>query len=125
MSNLLKISGILLALMFSLAGISGDHHAGLLTSVQAAADNDQLTVHLTEKGLNDALCLQQQSELLVSPINSLPAPGSKINPDSFLRGSFSAELRMQSIATQYLVRAGKIYPSLRVGVIIFPFHYFL
>lgn len=140
MSSFARFSTILFALLLSCVSIGQDRHEDLLRGAfqeaaasgygssgqdDAGAANVFPSSRLSDKGLNDVYGLQQQSEHVVSPIISLPAPLSKIHSNDFFGGLSSIELKMQGIARQYLLRSKKICPSLSISVIIFPFHYFL
>jgi hypothetical protein len=127
--------------MLTCVGIGRNNHEAILNSlgqsllgqasldqtipVQAGDTEHYPLQRFAEKGQNDVWGLQQLCEIVVNPVNSFPAPSSKIHPNDFVSSSFSVELHVRRIALDYLLYARKIYPSLTVSVIIFPFHYFL
>ena len=123
MSKLSKFSAILFAIMLSFVSISRDHYEPLLTTVIPGTDGEHHT-YFSEKNFSDVFCSHRQADHAVSPVNQLPAPGSKIHPTDFSEGLFSIELRIRSITSLYLSNSEKIYPGLAVSDIIFPFHYF-
>lgn len=124
MKRLSRFSAIILAIMLALASISRDHGVPLLKTIVQDAEGEYHTPYFSEKNLNDVYSTHRPSELVVNPVNSLPVPGSKIQAGDFLGASFSLELRVQAIVSDYLAYAKRVCPSLRVAVIIFPFHYF-
>ncbi|WP_224996172.1 hypothetical protein [Cesiribacter sp. SM1] len=126
MRSFSKFAAVLFALMLACAGIGKNSHEAILTSLVQVADAEHYpSPSLAKKGQNDVFGLQQLSEIVVNGVNSFPVPSSKIHPNVFFDGSFSVEFHVRRIAQDYLLNSKKIYPSLTVSVIIFPFHYFL
>lgn len=77
------------------------------------------------EGSQSPFCLFSSAEQLVHPVSNYPIPHSKIHSNSFAGGSFSFEVRIQGVASQYLLHAKEIYPSLSIRELLFPFHHFL
>ncbi len=124
MSSFSRFSAIFFAVVLTSISIS-KHYYGELLNIRlqgAAAGHHQS--ELTEKILNDAFCIYQKGEQVLSSVTNLPAPHSKIFSDLFLYASIAAEQRMQNIGAQYIFKVKKINPGLSIGAIIFPFHYF-
>ena len=80
--------------------------------------------YLSGGKLHKAFGLHPSSEIVVSGINSLPAPNSKNYPDEGAGTFLYYEVGFQQRAVQYLLQAETLSRSLTIRDIIFPFHYF-
>ena len=124
MKRLSRFSAIFLAIILAIASISRNAGVPLLKTIVQDTDGELRTSYFSDKSFDDVYRTHRPGELLVNPANSLPHPESKIQAGGFLGASFYLELRVQAIVSDYLTYAKKVCPSLRVAVIIFPFHYF-
>lgn len=125
MNNFSKLTAIFFALMLSYVSIKVNYEKSHPATLWNAGD-ERPSSYLSETPLQDIFCLQRQPEQVVNPVNSFPAPNTNLkdSPTVFAGSSLSVELRIQSIASQYLSHSQEIHRSLTIGDIIFPFDYF-
>lgn len=124
MKRISRISTILFAIMLAFASIGRSHEVPLLKTIIQDTEGGSHTAFFSEKKLNDVFSIHRQSEQISHPVNSLPAPGSKILLYDFAGASFSLEQRIQTAVLHELALSNNVDPSLSISVIIFPFHYF-
>lgn len=122
MGNLSNLAVLLYAVLLLFVSI-GTANYGRSLPLQGP-ENGPSPSYFSENSLSP-FCLFLSAEQLVHPVSNYPIPHSKINSNSFPGSSFSFEVKIQGIASQYLLHAKEIYRSLSIRDLIFPFHFFL
>jgi hypothetical protein len=123
MNSFMKFAVLLITVVLSLS-IGRESYGELLRVKAQEIPEEESHSYISGNRLYKDFALHPLSEIVVSGINSLPAPNSVKNPDNFFGSAASFELSLQHVATQYLLHAKKISRSLTIRDIIFPFHYF-
>ncbi|WP_299825356.1 hypothetical protein [uncultured Pontibacter sp.] len=122
MSNLIKYLFLLFSLVFACAGTSEGSDAKVFAAVKEVKAKHS-PESLSGDKFHTPPGLQRAEENLIVQNNS-PAPPSKSQSNSLFAYLHAHELKLQSIATLYILFSKDIHRSLTSGDLIFPFHYF-
>lgn len=125
MSNLSKLTVLLFAVALSFVSISTDSYVKVTDIKHHGIGGDNSPSHSFSDFELSTFCLFRSVEHVSQSVNNFPTPNSKRSWNGSLGASFSIEVRLQTIALQYLLHSKKINRSLAIRDIIYPFHSFL
>jgi hypothetical protein len=114
---------LLFSAVLAFAGPSVGNGGSAFYTLPQAVEGEYSPESLSGNELHKYVGLQRAEEQ-VNVLNSFPAPPSNNHISGFTANPYALELRVQAIASRYILYAQGIQRSLTIGDIIFPSHYF-
>ncbi|OKL41020.1 hypothetical protein [Pontibacter flavimaris] len=114
---------LLFSAVLAFAGPSVGSSGSAFYSLPQAVEGEYSPESLSGNELHKYVGLQRAEEQL-HVLNSFPAPPSRSHIGGLAANPYAFELRVQAIASRYILYAKCIQRSLTIGDIIFPSHYF-
>ncbi|WP_266203385.1 hypothetical protein [Pontibacter kalidii] len=123
MKSPVKYILLLISAVLAFASSSEGNGGSAFYTLPQAVEGEYSPESLSGNELHKYVGLQRAEEQ-VNVLNNLPAPPSNNHISGFAANPYAFELRVQAIASRYILYSKCMQRSLTIGDIIFPSHYF-